>query len=129
NNRELRQTTKASIANLSQEDKKILNTLVNEPEIKTNGQALVQAIGKPKGAKTFGDLKDAFLRAVRTNFKKNECQSVHVLFDRYNEASIKPERRLKRSHSTVPVEHKISLGRFFLKNEIASYYRLKIRKA
>ncbi|KAG5872762.1 hypothetical protein JTB14_024435 [Gonioctena quinquepunctata] len=58
-----------------------------------------------KNLKTFGDLSDAFLRAVESNSKQNEC---HVLFDHYNKASINSGTRLKRNHSTVPIEHEIS---------------------
>ncbi|KAG5878248.1 hypothetical protein JTB14_004277 [Gonioctena quinquepunctata] len=69
--------------------------------------------GKLKVAETFGGLIDAFQRAVESFFQQNECQSVHVLFDCYNKASIMSGTRLKRSHSTVPIEQEISLRRDF----------------
>ncbi|KAI5651982.1 hypothetical protein NE865_00319 [Phthorimaea operculella] len=73
-----------------------------------DGQALVQSIGKPKGAKTFGDLSDVIVKSIVSNFKTNGCQSVHVLFDRYEKTSIKSGTREKRRHSVIPIEHQIA---------------------
>ena len=73
-----------------------------------DGQALVQSIGKPKGAKTFGDLSDVFVRSVVSKFKSNDSQRVNVLFHRYDKTSIKSSTREKRRQSVVPIEHQIS---------------------
>lgn len=64
-----------------------------------DGQALVQAIGKPKGAKTFGDLADVFVHSV-FKFAKDDCKRVDVVFDRYDTLSIKAGTRTKRMGST-----------------------------
>ena len=52
-----------------------------------DGQALVVSLGKPKDSVTFGDMSDAFLRAVLQIGKF--CQRIDVVFDRYWEYSIK----------------------------------------
>ena len=57
-----------------------------------DGQALVQSIGKPDGAKTFGDLADVFCHAICCKQGKR----INVVFDRYNVISIKAETRAKR---------------------------------
>ena len=61
-----------------------------------DGQALVQAIGKPAGAKTFGDLAEAFSSAVFSHFSAT-CTQVDVTFDRYKKTSIKSGTRTKRA--------------------------------
>lgn len=107
----IRYTPKAVLSNLIA-DQSTFETITNEANMKTatliDGQALVQSIGKPKGAKTFGDLSDIFVRHVVSNFKSNDSQSVHVLFDRYNETSIKSGTREKRRKSVIAIEHQIS---------------------
>ena len=55
------------------------------------GQALICAIGKPQQAATFGDLADVFIKSLHQagrGFKRTD-----VLFDRYNQTSIKTETR------------------------------------
>ena len=56
-----------------------------------DGQALVQAIGKLKGAKPFTDLADVFVQTVFRH-AKNDCTRVDVVFDRYDCVSIKLEQ-------------------------------------
>ena len=53
-----------------------------------DGRALFQAIGKPKGAKTFGDLAEVFVNAV-FKYAKDESTRVDVVFNRYDTLSIK----------------------------------------
>lgn len=52
-----------------------------------DGQALVQAIGKPAEATTFGDLADVYVKSVLK--KGDSFGRVDILFDRYRDLSIK----------------------------------------
>ena len=76
----------------------VTTELLPATELKTctiiNGQALVQAIGKPAGAVTFGDLSDTFTNAVFSHFH-DDCSRVDVAFDRYEKDSIKSCTRAK----------------------------------
>ena len=54
----------------------------------------MNAIGKPTGAKPFGNLADVFTQSVYTSGTRF-CQ-IDVVFDRYDEDSIKGETRIKR---------------------------------
>ena len=88
-----------------------------------DGQALVVSLGKPKDSVNFGDMSDAFLRAVLQIVKF--CQRIDVVFDRYWEYSIKEITRKRRSKTNrdVPLpknwsnfmalsENKADLARF-----------------
>lgn len=62
-----------------------------------DGQALVQAVGKPNEA-TFGDLSDAFTSAAFSNLRKiPQCTRVDIAFHRYMKGSIKSGTRTKRA--------------------------------
>ena len=61
----------------------------------SDGQDLGQAIGKPPGATSSGDLADAFNTSVFSHFNQN-CPRVDVVFDRYSKTSIKSGTRSKR---------------------------------
>ena len=61
-------------------------------------RALVQAIGKPKSAKTFGDLAQMFSSTCLSYLKK-PCTRVDVVFDRYEKDSIKAVTRSFRKGS------------------------------
>ena len=61
-------------------------------------QALVQAIGKSKSAKTFGDLSQMFSSTCLSYLKK-PCPRVDVVFDRYEKDSIKAVTRSFRKGS------------------------------
>ena len=58
-----------------------------------DGQTLAQAIGKPSGAKSFGDLADAFKTSVFSYFNQNSPRT-DVVFDRYRKRS-KREGRMR----------------------------------
>ena len=63
-----------------------------------DGQARVIAIGKPAGAKTFGDLADVFTNSIfqsGTLYKR-----IDVIFDRYRDESIKEATRHKRTKTS-----------------------------
>ena len=70
-----------------------------------DGQALVVSLGKPKDSVTFGDMSDAFLRAVLQIGKF--CQRIDVVFDRYWEYSIKEITRKRRSKTSKPIRRVI----------------------
>ena len=59
-----------------------------------DGPALIKAIGKPERAKTFGDLGDVFCHSVVERFG-DVYSRIDVVFDRYNESSIKSGTRQK----------------------------------
>ena len=61
-----------------------------------DGMALVQALGKPKDSKTFGDYADRFAAIVNSNFG-GTCTCVDVVFDCYKEHSIKDATRMRRA--------------------------------
>ncbi|MEW8545283.1 MAG: hypothetical protein AB2693_17305, partial [Candidatus Thiodiazotropha sp.] len=74
-----------------------------------DGQALVQAIGKPKTATTFGDLSNIF-SSVCLTYMKRPCTRVDVVFDRYEKDSIKAGTRAlwKGKSSKHPVRRIIT---------------------
>ena len=59
-----------------------------------DGQALVQSLGKPTGAKTSGELGDSFIAAALSQFNMNWTR-VEVVFDRYTTASHKSRYQVK----------------------------------
>ena len=66
-----------------------------------DGLALGSAIGRPSGTQTFGDFADSFQAAV---LQAGSCyQHIHVIFDWYQEDSIKSGTRERRSKSTRPI--------------------------
>ena len=71
-----------------------------------DGQALVQSLGKPTGAKTFSDFADSLIAAALSHFNIN-CTRVDVVFDKYTTASIKAGTRSKRGERTRSVLGKI----------------------
>ena len=56
--------------------------------------ALIQAIGKPTGAETFGDIADAVVKNVFSSFRY--ASRVDLVFDRYFDQSIKNGTRKNR---------------------------------
>ena len=73
-----------------------------------DGHALIQAIGKPARAKTFGDLAGIFVRSVvQSGFLFDR---IDVLFDRYYATTIKVSTRTKRSKSAQPIRKVVTDG-------------------
>ena len=68
-----------------------------------DGQALVHTVGKKSKAKTFGEFADDFNEAV----SRNTGSRIDVVFDRYQEQSIKGATRDKRSRSQRPIRRLI----------------------
>ncbi|KAL8600360.1 hypothetical protein ACOMHN_013575 [Nucella lapillus] len=79
--------------------------LEKEATLIIDGQALVNAIGKPQTAVTFGDLADVFVEAVL--WSGADFQRIDVLFDRYYELSIKGGTRNRRKEGAVAIRRMI----------------------
>lgn len=94
----LRQTNKSQLLPLLEKDGV---SQANAPASNTptctivDGMALVQALGKPKDTKTFGDYAKRVLSAVLSSFKE-PCNRVDVVFDCYEKYSIKDATRKRR---------------------------------
>lgn len=65
-----------------------------------DGHAMIQALGKPEGARTFGDLANIFFKNIRRRFEAG-FQRVDVVFDRYFDSSIKDGTRSNRVGATA----------------------------
>ena len=106
---QLRSTNKAARGQILQDNSTVLENLP-PTELRTctiiDGQTLVQAIGKPTGAKTFVDLDDTFIDSVFSHFR-GTCARVDVVFDRYEKVMIKDATRTSRSGSSRPIRLKI----------------------
>jgi hypothetical protein len=105
----LNKTTKSQLVDLLTDGTAIQNKL---PTNKTktcllvDAPALIQAIGKPDNAKTFGDLGDAFSSNIFSRFG-SVYSRVDVIFDRYLEDSIKAGTRTQRTGKIRPVRRVI----------------------
>lgn len=71
-----------------------------------DGMALVQELGKPKDAHTFGDLADVYKGCVLSNFSTT-CSRVDVVFDTYLEDSVKAGTRKRRTGETKGIRRSI----------------------
>lgn len=76
--------------------------LDKEPMLIIDGQALVIAIAKPEGAKTFGDLAGVFVEAVLKSGAK--FQRIDVLFNRCQTHSFKSGTRNCRGRGLVTIQ-------------------------
>ena len=72
-----------------------------------DGPALIQAIGKPDRAKTFGDLSDVFCRNIWNNFGSVYSRT-DVVFDHYNDQFIKSGTRAQRAGCVRSIRRVIS---------------------
>ena len=66
------------------------------------------AIGRPSGAQRFGDFADSFQAAVLR--AGSRYQLIHVIFERYQEDSIRSGTRKRRTKSTRPIRRVIEDG-------------------
>lgn len=71
-----------------------------------DGQALVHAIGKPSKAQTFRHLVDKFIASVFRHFS-GTCSRVDVVFDRYEEHTIKDTTCIYRTRKNRPMRRKV----------------------
>ncbi|KAF3835485.1 hypothetical protein F7725_028043 [Dissostichus mawsoni] len=94
----LRPTNKADLATILQAGAK--ETELSPSVMRTctiiDGMALVRAMGKPHNASTFGEYADVFTQRVASNLHGNVTR-VDIVFDRYQQNSIKSGTRTKRS--------------------------------
>lgn len=94
----LRPTNKADLATILQAGAK--GTELSPSIVSTctiiDGMALVRAIGKPPNALTFGDYADIFMQNV-TGYLHGNITRVDLVFDQYQQNSIKAGARAKRS--------------------------------
>ena len=75
-----------------------INTCLQFQYFMSHLSALLAALGKPIDAMIFGDFGDKFLAAVvESGFR---YQEVHVIFDRYEQNSIKAGTRERRTKTT-----------------------------
>jgi hypothetical protein len=72
-----------------------------------DGQAHVCALGKPQGAATFGDLADTFVKSLLA--QGHAFKRIDIVFDRYDQLSIKGGTRKKRSKAAQPINDKCCL--------------------
>ena len=93
-----------------------------------DGQALVESLGKPTGAKTFGELAESFIAPALSHSNIN-CTRVDVVFYRYTTASIKAGTRSKREGRTRSVLCKIDSRDIPLPVNWKSYIDLPENKA
>ena len=73
-----------------------------------DGLELVSAVGRPSVTQKFGDFADSFQTAVLE--AGSSYQHIHVIFDRYQEDSIKSGTRERPTKSTRPIGDVIEDG-------------------
>uniref|UniRef100_UPI00358E4F58 protocadherin-15 n=1 Tax=Myxine glutinosa TaxID=7769 RepID=UPI00358E4F58 len=99
----LHSTNKSVLAKiLTQKVQTPANVTLDEPScLVIDGQALVMALGKSTDIRTFGDYADTFANIV---FRMGEkYQRIDVVFDRYQDESIKAGTRIKRKQRRRPL--------------------------
>lgn len=93
-----------------------------------DAQAQIQAMGKPEKAVTFGDLSDEFCSSIKKRFG-SVYSRVDVIFDRYQDMSIKSDTREKRVGKTRPIRRVISSRDVKLPSNFQSFLSLSANKA
>jgi len=126
-NGNLRTGTKATLVDSITADIASSPTIprVNQEHLIIDGFALVHAIGKPKGANTFGDLAKIYDQAVY----QGPYNRVDIVFDRYQEYSIKSGTRGNRSKGAKPIRRTIDSGEVPLPNNWNNFLALSENKA
>lgn len=97
-NRKLHSTSKSVLIELLTQSVKLESQLPKSDMsscMVIDGHALIQSLGKPDGAQTFGDLADRFFNNITRPFQA-QCARVDVVFDRYFDSSIKDGTRATR---------------------------------
>jgi len=105
----IRSTNKAALGNILQKSTTVEKQLPIT-NLKTcviiDGQALVQAIGKPANTHNFGQFADRFVASVFSHFSQS-CSRVDVVFDRYEAHTIKDTTRISRTGKIRPIRRKV----------------------
>ena len=129
-NFKLNKGNKAYLATLLIEDVDVKSEIAKSDKksfVVIDGPALIQQTGKPDGAKIFGDLADTFVTKVLNNYSATCCR-VDVLFDRYNDLSIKSGTREQRTGSIRPIRRRIDNREVKLPQNWKQYISLSANK-
>ena len=96
----LRPTEKADLYHILCDDykEKLLPETDRPTCVIVDGMAVVQALGKPSNATTFGDLADSFCNQVFSNLRGTQTR-LDIVFDDYRQKSIKSGARVQRTTS------------------------------
>ncbi|XP_052128446.1 uncharacterized protein LOC127750548 [Frankliniella occidentalis] len=125
----MRTGNKAELMKLMTENVEIPNTLPagGSDHLIIDGQALIMSIGKPQHAQTFGDLANAVTSRIKN--MSAHYQRVDIVFDRYNQLSIKAGTRQKRTASARPIRKAITSRAVPLPKSWSNYVALEENKA
>ena len=112
-NGNLRPTDKAALSHILTDSfiHPELPSVFTNTSIVIDGMALVQAIGKPTTAKTFGDLANIFCKSIFKHFS-GPCKRIYVIFDTYRQKTIKAITRRRRTSKNRKFNAKYILGQF-----------------
>ena len=91
-----------------------------------DGQALINAIGKPSGAKTFFEYSTVFMQNVLSI--GSSFQRVDIVFDRYFSKSIESTTRKRRRQGHRPIRRIIEDGSVPLPNNWGNFLSLEENK-
>ena len=92
----------------------------------TDGQELINAIGKPSGTKTFFEYSTVFMQYVLSI--GSSFYRVDIVFDRYFSKSIKSTTRKRRRQGHWPIRRIIEDGSLLLTNNWGSILSLEENK-
>ncbi|CAG9818055.1 unnamed protein product [Phaedon cochleariae] len=126
----LRSSEKASMIKLVAEGVECPNSINidrNTSQLIIDGQALVNSIGKPATATTFGDLAATFIDGV-VHLERPYVR-VDILFDRYHTKSIKSGTRCRRTRGAAPVRRDITSAAIPLPKNWKNFLALGDNKA
>ncbi|CAG9812620.1 unnamed protein product [Phaedon cochleariae] len=123
----LRSSEKASMIKLVAEGVECPNSINidrNPSQLIIDGQALVNSIGKPATATTFGDLAAIFIdRVVHLG---RPYARVDILFDRYRPKSIKSGTRCRWPRGAAPVRRDITSATIPLPKNWKNFLALEV---
>ncbi len=74
-----------------------------------DGHALIQSLGKPSQCNSFNDYAEVFFKKV-SSCLQDDIKQVHVIFDTYQQQSIKASTRSKRTTKKRPIRRVINRG-------------------
>ena len=126
----LHSTDKAQLQDLLIKDTEVAKSLpksIAKTCLIINAQAQIQAMGKPDKAVTFGDLSDEFCSSIKKRFG---ClySRVDVVFDRYQDMSIKSGTREKRAGKAPAIRRVTSSRDVKLPSNFKSFLSLSVNK-
>ena len=127
----LHSTDKAQLQDLlikNTEIPKCLPKSITKTCLIIDAQGQIQAMGKPEKAVTFGDLSDKFCSSIKKRFG-SDYSRVDVIFDRYQDMSIKSGTREKRVGKARAIRRVISSRDVQLPSNFRSFLSLSANKA